>query len=328
VILQGTVLDAVTGQPIQGVVVSMSDLGLQEVTDSAGIFIMADVPLGAHQLAIRRKGYEEMSGRLGVDQGGEMVLRMNPIGGPTSSEMSRVLGRVRDVDGGRGLEGAALSFSPLGLAQATDSRGRFSFQDVPPGQYTVTVELLGYATREELVRVEGGKILTLDLTLAVEPIELEPIEVSVEARNLDLELSGFYQRREETSGYFITREKIEERAPLYTTDLFRGMAGVKLQGGLGIGTQNVVILTGSRSLSFTDNEAEVCLPAVWVDSQMLYEGGPVDLLTLENTAFLDQIIEPEEIAGVEVYNSPASMPVQFNLHGACGVIVFWTRHGR
>ena len=166
--------------------------------------------------------------------------------------------------------------------------------------------------------VEGGKILTLDLALAVEPIELDPIEVSVEARNLDLELSGFYQRREATSGYFITREKIEERAHLYTTDLFRGMAGVKVIGGLGMGTQKAVLLTGSRSLSFSGG---ACFPAVWIDGQMVHEGGGAP-------AFLDQLIGTEEIAGVEIYNSPASMPLQYNFRGACGVIVIWTRYGR
>jgi hypothetical protein len=318
-----TILDAVTGEPIQGVHVSVEDVELEMVSNSTGVLVFSDIRLGPHQLTLHREGYDTESGRLLVDKGGEMVIRMNPIGGPPSSAMSRVPGRIRDADGGGGLEGAAVSLSPLGLVKVTDSHGRFSFQDVPPGEYNLTVELLGYATRDELVRVEGGKILTLDLTLAVEPIELDPIEVSVEARNLDLEISGFYQRREATSGYFITREKIEERAPLYTTDLFRGMAGVKVIGALGMGTQKAVLLTGSRDLSFGGGR---CWPAVWMDGQMVHQGSasPVP----QGPAFLDQLIHPDDIAGIEIYNSAASMPIQYNLHGGCGVIVLWTRYGR
>jgi hypothetical protein len=152
----------------------------------------------------------------------------------------------------------------------------------------------------------------------VEPIELEPIEVSVESRNLDLELSGFYDRREHTSGYFITREKIEERAPYYTTDLFQGMAGVKVLSSGWVGTQHAVLLTGSRQYT----NQPVCYPSVWMDGQMVHQGEGIE------PAYLDNLIRPEEIAGVEVYNSPASVPLQYHLYSACGVIVMWTRYGR
>jgi hypothetical protein len=186
----------------------------------------------------------------------------------------------------------------------------------------LTVELLGYSSREDLVAVDGGKILTLELTLAVRPIELDPIVVSVEARSLDLELAGFYQRREATSGLFITREKVEERAPLYTTDLFRGLAGIRVVGGLGMGTQQAVVLAGSRALSFSGGGG-ACYPTVWIDGQMVHVGtaGPMG----GGPAFLDNLIQPDQIAGMEIYNSAASMPVQYNLYGGCGVIVIWTR---
>ncbi len=45
-------------------------------------------------------------------------------------------------------------------------------------------------------------------------------------------------------------------------------------------------------------------------------------------AFLDNLVRPVVIAGIEVYNSPASMPLQYNFGGECGVIVIWTRYGR
>jgi hypothetical protein len=325
VTISGTVLDAVSGQPIEGVEVSLRDMGLIVLTDSLGGFTLAEVPLGPHDLAIRREGYEERSGRLRVDQAGEMTLRMNPVGDPNVEKMTRILGRIRDADGGDGLEGASVSFPQLRLARVSDADGRFAFQDVPPGEYTMRVELLGYATREEVVAVVGGKILTLDLTLSVEPIELDPIEISVEARNFDLEMTGFYERRNTSSGTFITRERIEDRAPLFTTDIFQGLAGVKVIGGLGMGTQKAVVVAGSRALSFT-TEPGRCFPSVWIDGQLVHQGsaGPGG----EGPAFLDNLINPEEIAGVEIYASSAQVPVQYNLFSACGVIVLWTRQGR
>ena len=89
-----------------------------------------------------------------------------------------------------------------------------------------------------------------------------------------------------------------------------------------MGTQRAVVLAGSRSLSFSGGGGP-CYPAVWLDGQMVHAGsaGPMG----SGPAFLDNFVQPDQIAGVEIYNSAASMPVQYNLHAACGVIVLWTR---
>jgi len=325
VTLEGKVLDAVSGRPLEGVTVMVSDLGLRVVSDLDGAFVLAGVPLGPHQLTIQKEGYEELAGRLRVDQGGEMVFRMRPLGGPDATELSLIRGRVRDIDGGGLLGGATVSLRQLGLVQITDSDGAFLFEEVPEGQYTIAVELLGYSTREESVAVRAGKRISLALALAVQPIELEPIEVSVEARNFDLEMTGFYQRREASSGIFITREKILERAPLFTTDIFQGLAGVRVVGGLGMGTQKAVVVSGSRALSFS-SEPGLCYPAVWLDGQLVHSGSAGSMV--DGPAFLEQLVNPDMLAGVEIFSGAARIPVQFNVYSACGVIVLWTRQGR
>jgi hypothetical protein len=321
VTLTGTVLDAFTGEPLTGVVVSMNDLGLRVLTDEEGNFILEGVPLGVHELALRKEGYEGPSGRLSVDKGGEMVFRLNPLGGVTASDMSRIQGIVRDRERGGGVADASVSLPELRLTRVTDENGRFLFENVPPGQFRLVVEFLGYAPREELLEVSARKMLDLDLVLAVDPIELEPIEVEVEARNFDLEANGFYERRLATSGIFVTREKIEERAPLFTTDIFQALSGVRVVGG---GIQKAVVVSGSRALSFSVTPGQ-CYPAVWIDGQMVHSGSAGNS---DGPAFLDNLIQPDMIAGIEVYNSSAKIPVQYNLYSACGVIVIWTRQGR
>jgi hypothetical protein len=93
-----------------------------------------------------------------------------------------------------------------------------------------------------------------------------------------------------------------------------------------MGTQNAVVLQGSRAISLS-LVGRPCYPTVWIDGQMVHQGTAGTMPGQSGPAFLDSLIGTEEIAGIEVYNSPASMPVQYNLHAACGVIVIWTRHG-
>jgi len=57
------------------------------------------------------------------------------------------------------------------------------------------------------------------------------------------------------------------------------------------------------------------------------DGQPIFLPTASGGDGLDLTnVRPSELAAVEVYTSPASIPPEFNMTGsACGVIALWTR---
>jgi hypothetical protein len=63
----------------------------------------------------------------------------------------------------------------------SDGSGRVSFEAVPPGHYTVSVEHLTRATRTDSVDVPSGADVELRIEVAQEPIPLPPLEVSVDA---------------------------------------------------------------------------------------------------------------------------------------------------
>ena len=114
-------------------------------------------------------------------------------------------------------------------------------------------------------------------------------------------------------GYFITREMIQEREPLYTTDLFRGMAGIRLIDSGWIGTQHAVLLTGSRSISGSGNK---CYPAVWMDGQIW---SILVANRIPHTWTTSLVLE--ELAGLRSTGRDG-LPVQYNINAACGVIGF------
>jgi len=249
-----------------------------------------------------------------------MVIRLDPLTASVDPESSRIQGIVKDLESGERLEGALVSIEEVRLNQLSGTYGRFELTDVPPGTRQLVVSLLGYATRTDSITVPPASILTLDVGLTVEPIELPPILVSVERRSLDLEISGFYKRRDLEPGVFMTQEAIEERNPVTTVDLFEGIPGVRV---IRRGIQRAVSLTGSRAMSLTvdDPYADRCYPAVWINGMLMQQA------SYYQPAFLDDLVNPYDIAGLEIYQSSARIPIQYNVQGACGVIVIWTRSG-
>ena len=62
-----------------------------------------------------------------------------------------------------------------------------------------------------------------------------------------------------------------------------------------------------------------CYPFVVLDGQVIHRGG-------EFPANIDRIIDPESVAGVEIFPSAIGVPIQFaGVDASCGVIMFWTR---
>lgn len=321
--IRGTVLDSGSGLPIEYVEVRLAELDVLVRTDSAGGFVIPDLPLGTYHLALQREGYEKVEGPLQVLRTGSMVIRLDPLSAGAEPEVSRLQGIVRDLESGAPLEGALVSLEGAPGNALTDGAGRFVLSSVPPGARQLEVSLLGYSTRTDSILVPAGSLVSIDLGLAVEPIRLEPVSVTVERRSMDLELAGFYERRVREPGVFLTREAIEARHPVTTVDLFEGIPGVRI---VREGTRHRVALTGNRATSLLyDPSKEPCYPAVWIDGILMrrpeFSDSHSDLPTIE------ELVRPHDMAGMEVYQSTARVPVQFNVQGACGVIVVWTGGG-
>jgi hypothetical protein len=182
----------------------------------------------------------------------------------------------------------------------TRADGRFDLTELPSGKTSFVVRRLGYHPRVYTVQVrEGVTRPLLRVVLEPMPAELEKVIVLARVAASNGRLKEFYERKARVGGWgtFIDREEIERQSPTWTSDLLRMTPGVRL---IPTHTGNVVRLRG-------------CAPTLWMDGYPLHG------------AELDQVVFPNEIAGIEVYNSSAGMPVEFTDASGCGAIVVWTR---
>jgi hypothetical protein len=223
--------------------------------------------------------------------------------GPPGDTLAIVHGTVVEHEGGGPLAGASVSLAagPRGTpgigTRVTDDDGRFLFQEVPPGTYTLVIELLGRLTRTDTLPVDAGVDLGLAVELAVSAVPLDPIVVVV-ARRPTGALAGFEERRRTHVGSFLTREQIEEKHPRRMSDLLRGIPGIRLVPAGSYGYD--VRLRGN------------CRPDLWIDGVRTASAVPVDLA-----------VTPIDVEAVEVYRT-SEVPIQFGA-SPCGVIAVWTR---
>ena len=65
------------------------------------------------------------------------------------------------------------------------------------------------------------------------------------------------------------------------------------------------------------------------DALYLIDGMPITPLGEETaTEAVNSMISPSDIAGIEVYRSDATVPMELRVHmmsGACGLVAIWTK---
>ncbi len=319
VTISGRVVDQVTRSPLSGVLVEIRDLGVGVETDSVGRFEVRGIRLGVYSFAFSRTGYRPSTGELAVLRPGSFVTAMIPITAGAELAAGRFVGLVTD-ESGAPIANAEVQIPSAFMGALTREDGRFRFDAVPPGLHRVEFSFLGRATRVETVEVASGLTSDATVRLPVQPIEVDPIEVVVERREVFLEDIGFYERRSSGFGEFIDLEAIEQRAPNLVTDLFTTLPGALLVPSPYNPLERSVVLRGGRlGRGGLTGGGDHCYPMVVIDGQITHRGG-------STPAQIDYLIESSAIAGIEVFPSSVGVPVQFGgLDAACGVIVIWSR---
>ena len=311
VTITGTVLDAVTRQPIEGVSAEFSGMGYIVETDAAGRFTLSNIQTGDYRLELWHPDYQPAVGDFTIMRSGEFETFMEPVFLGRDELITGIVGVVSDIRGGSPIDRVSVYVEQGRQGALTDTRGRFLLDDLLPGLKSVRFSALGYVTRTEMIDVEVDRVTNLHVSLSPDPVELDPIEVTVERREIVLQDVGFYTREADGFGAFIDREEIEMRAPAEMTDLFTRIPGADLRGDAWNPLEKYVILRGGR--------AEGCFPRVVLDGVVVAGGG-------DAPAALDQMLDPQSVAGVEVYPSSTGVPIQYAGTGAsCGLIVIWTR---
>ena len=223
-------------------------------------------------------------------------------------------GRVVDKTSGQPIRDAVVEvLNPANRVVArgrSDGDGFVAFELRQPGAYRVRTSRIGYTTNtSQALQIDERQTVQVDIPLSTGEVTLDSLTVigrSVPVRLSDLDREGFYDREKMGFGRFITAYDIQQRMAVQTTEIFRAIPGVTLvpTGGT---TYRLAMTRGG------DN----CAPSVILDNM------PVNAADA-----LDDMVKPQDIAGVEVYRGPSETPGRFlGNRNACGLVVIWTKRG-
>ena len=196
----------------------------------------------------------------------------------------------------------------------TDVNGHFRMDGLTSLASLFRVRRLGYQPKLLEVRftpTSRSASVFVSLEPAATPLDTVLVDADTEVVKPDSRLLAFYARSKSNSfGHYITEEMLAKAKPHFTSEALQSVAGVVLRPSRRIG--NILRLRncgGARGES-----SDRVGPLIWLDGVRL------------PGAELDEITQAGDVAGIEVYNAFAGVPVQyFDRTAVCGTILVWTK---
>ncbi len=149
--------------------------------DPEGWYRACSVPKGV-QMSGRASFLNMSSTRREVSLAEESAVRADFLLGDYSD--SQVSGTLVDQLSGQPVQGAEVRLEGTDYFTTSDAQGRFHIPDVEPGEYTLSVAHLAFPTRRERIDFQSDLGHHLQIAMAAEAIELDPIVVTVEREEL------------------------------------------------------------------------------------------------------------------------------------------------
>ncbi len=226
-------------------------------------------------------------------------IAASPLGEPLRHGTARLVGTVTDSTG-RLLEGAHLTVWGSSTG-ATNADGLFALDSLPSGTSTLEAQYLGFEPVRRVVDLAPGHTDTVRVTMSKAVQVLAAVKVT--SKMGLMRYQEFDERRKTGTGHYYTEADVAKTHPLYLSDFFYQVPGIRVQPVSGADYE--LLSTQGGDLN------SLCNPAIWINDMRLTQGG------------LNQMVQPDEIAGIEVYDG-ATAPQRYK-DGECGVIIIWTK---
>lgn len=236
-------------------------------------------------------------------------------------------------DGARVLVGQVLTWDGRPLADAritlddqrdsdvrSDAEGTFTLA-LPAALGDQSTPLTVRALQQLPTTVRVSRAIA-SATIVLEPTT--PVLDQVQTRaGLDPDITGFETRRAKANGAtYITGDEIRARRTPRVSQVLRGVPGLVVDVSAATAMPQTSV-SSMRQQGGNPLRPSGCTVSVWMDGALLNEVRAVD----GGLDFIDTVVGPHEVRGIEVHRSMNTLPPTFARPGSemCGAILIWTR---
>ncbi len=239
-----------------------------------------------------------------------------------AQETGTLTGQVVDGSDMSPLAGVQLYLVDTGLGTLTNAAGRYVLLNVPAGSYTLRAEIIGFATQDQEIQVQGGQSQEVNFSMVLEALGLDEIIVTGTA--------GAARRRE--VGNSVAQLNIAEVAepPVSVDALLQGrVPGMTvMQGSGGSGSGARIRLRGNASVAMSNQ------PILYVDGIRVRSDSyaknvpPVGYPGRSGNDVASPLndINPDDIERIEVIKGAAATTL-YGTEASAGVIQIFTKRG-
>ncbi len=183
------------------------------------------------------------------------------------------------------------------------------------------------------LELTAGQEIVIEPELAALAAKLPGVAVTERTAALALGLQGFEERRKLGRGQFVTREEFDRYSPSDVAAVLRRMHSLRVAD-----TRDGPLVLSTRGLIMRQGGPAMCALQIGLDGQLLRATFSIGDIAIDN------------VAAIEVYAGPATIPPQFNTTASgmaatpppnmrtrsfsprtdsyCGIVMIWTAHGR
>lgn len=173
------------------------------------------------------------------------------------AQSGKLNGSVLNVKTNQALVGANISINEISLNTTSNLSGNFVINNIPVGNYTLTMSHIGYNTKTDSFVIQNGKITNLKLALSDSPIYTgDVIVTSTKSQKLE--------REESLPMEVIGSKKLEQQSNISISDALKNEPGIALaRDGIwgthvsirGLSRNNIVTLVDGNRIETSTNLA-------------------------------------------------------------------------
>jgi len=238
-----------------------------------------------------------------------------------SQGTGKITGKVIN-DEGMPLAAVNVIVEGTSMGAATDEDGYYIIEKVPPGAYTIKVNMIGYAVQVLAVDIEAGESLESDFTMEKSYLKGEEVVVIG---------YGTQQRREVTGSVTRIDDEVLKDLPMvsFESAIQGQISGVEVQEPSGEpGSAPNIRVRGTGSIT-AGNEPLYVVDGLPIGKNTAIQGGVFQ----QRTSFQPPssnplaILNPDDIESIEILKD-ASAAAIYGSRGANGVVIITTRRAK